>query len=52
MTVDGTWNLDIVTPLGMQRAVLELSTTKGALRGVARGEKVTGHRLARHQASR
>lgn len=35
----GTWNLVIGTPIGKQRAVLELSTQDGALRGVARDER-------------
>jgi hypothetical protein len=42
---DGTWHLVIDTPIGKQRATLELSTQDGLLRGVARdqrhGEEVT-----------
>jgi hypothetical protein len=36
MSVDGTWNLVIDTPIGRQHAVVELSTVDGVLRGVAR----------------
>ncbi len=39
MSVEGTWNLVVDTPLGKQRAVLELSTHDGVLRGVARDER-------------
>lgn len=37
--VAGTWNLVISTPIGKQRAVLDLSTQDGVLRGVARDER-------------
>ncbi|HEX6345224.1 hypothetical protein [Umezawaea sp.] len=44
MSVDGTWDLVVETPIGRQRATLELSTRDGVLRGVARdperGEEV------------
>jgi hypothetical protein len=54
--VDGTWDLVIETPIGTQRATVELSTADGVLRGVARdprhGDRVpladlalTGNRL-------
>jgi hypothetical protein len=36
MSVDGTWNLTINTPIGRQHAILELSTSDGVLSGVAR----------------
>ena len=55
-SAEGTWNLVIDTPIGKQRATLQLSTQDGVLRGVARdqrhGEEVPltdlvldGHRL-------
>ena len=37
MTVAGTWNLTIATPIGRQAVVLELSERDGALHGSARG---------------
>jgi hypothetical protein len=37
MSVEGTWQLVIATPIGRQDVVLELSTADGTLRGVARG---------------
>ncbi len=39
MSVEGTWNLVIATPIGAQRIVLELSTTDGVLHGVARDQR-------------
>jgi hypothetical protein len=39
VSVDGTWNLVIDTPIGKQRADLELSTVDGVLRGVARDQR-------------
>jgi hypothetical protein len=36
MSVEGTWNLTIDTPIGRQSADLMLSTVDGLLRGVAR----------------
>ncbi|AVZ74616.1 hypothetical protein SLUN_23035 [Streptomyces lunaelactis] len=38
MSVEGTWNLAIATPVGRQQAVLRLSIEGGVLRGVATGE--------------
>jgi len=38
MPVEGIWNLVIATPIGKQRAVLELTTVDGTLRGIARGD--------------
>jgi hypothetical protein len=38
MPVEGTWHLVISTPIGKQRADLELSTKDGALCGVARDQ--------------
>ncbi|WP_020668151.1 hypothetical protein [Amycolatopsis nigrescens] len=35
MTVDGTWNLTIATPIGRHDVVLELSTKDGVLQGSA-----------------
>jgi hypothetical protein len=37
--VAGTWDLVISTPIGKQRAVLELSDQHGVLRGVARDKR-------------
>jgi hypothetical protein len=34
-TVDGTWNTEIVTPMGQQSAVLELVTDGATLTGTA-----------------
>jgi hypothetical protein len=39
MSVDGTWQLVIDTPIGRQRAVLQLSTVDGVRHGVARDER-------------
>jgi hypothetical protein len=39
MSVDGTWQLVISTPIGKQHAALELSTKDGRLRGIARDQK-------------
>lgn len=36
VSVEGTWDLVISTPIGVQRAALELSTRDGVLHGVAR----------------
>lgn len=38
MTVAGTWNLTIATPIGTQRAILDLTETDQGLRGVARAD--------------
>ncbi|MFI0710473.1 hypothetical protein ACH4SK_07405 [Streptomyces inhibens] len=38
MSVEGTWNIVIATPVGQQQAVLRLFNEDGALRGVATGE--------------
>jgi hypothetical protein len=38
-SADGTWNLVIDTPIGKQRATLQLSTQDGVLRGVARDQR-------------
>ncbi|MGP8297247.1 hypothetical protein ACTPOK_04665 [Streptomyces inhibens] len=38
MSVEGTWNIVIATPIGQQQAVLRLFSEDGALRGVATGE--------------
>ena len=37
MTVTGTWNLTIKTPIGRQEVVLELAEVDGALQGTAIG---------------
>jgi hypothetical protein len=39
MSIDGTWHLVINTPIGQQRTTLEISTTDGVLRGVARDQR-------------
>ena len=36
MTVEGTWNLVIATPIGKQLATLELSREAGRLTGIAK----------------
>jgi hypothetical protein len=38
MSVEGTWNLVISTPIGKQRAILTLSMKDGVLSGVARDQ--------------
>jgi hypothetical protein len=38
MSVAGTWNLTIATPIGKQAVVLELSVEDETIRGVAKGE--------------
>ncbi|MGW5349739.1 hypothetical protein ACWERV_04350 [Streptomyces sp. NPDC004031] len=37
MSVEGTWNLSISTPIGKIKAVVELREHDGTLSGVARG---------------
>ncbi|MDH6285394.1 hypothetical protein ACNJ7E_06005 [Rhodococcus sp. NM-2] len=37
MSVDGTWNVVIATPIGKQRVELTFVTQDGELRGIARG---------------
>jgi hypothetical protein len=37
MSVEGTWDLSIATPIGTLAAVVELRDEQGALTGVARG---------------
>ncbi|MEO6085986.1 MAG: hypothetical protein ABIQ18_23035 [Umezawaea sp.] len=39
MSAEGTWELVVDTPIGRQRAVLELSTRDGVLHGVARDQR-------------
>jgi hypothetical protein len=39
MSVEGTWQLVISTPIGKQHAALELSTQDGVLHGTARDQK-------------
>ncbi|GAF44646.1 hypothetical protein [Rhodococcus wratislaviensis] len=38
MSVDGTWNVVIATPIGKQRVELTFVTQDGELRGTARGD--------------
>jgi hypothetical protein len=37
MSVEGTWNLSVSTPIGKIKAVVELAERGGILTGVARG---------------
>lgn len=37
MSVEGTWNLSVSTPIGKMKAVVELRDQDGILTGVARG---------------
>ncbi|MFE2015119.1 hypothetical protein [Streptomyces sp. NPDC059491] len=37
MSVEGTWNLSVSTPIGRIKAVVELRERDGVLTGVARG---------------
>ncbi|MGW7577199.1 hypothetical protein [Streptomyces sp. NPDC054765] len=37
MSVEGTWNLSIATPIGKMKAVVELREQDGVLTGVAHG---------------
>jgi hypothetical protein len=39
MSVEGSWNLVVSTPIGKQEAVLELSAKDGVLHGLAKGAK-------------
>jgi hypothetical protein len=41
MSIAGTWNLVIKTPIGQQRVALELTDENGTLSGVARGPQET-----------
>ncbi|MFI9616485.1 hypothetical protein ACIHCM_33190 [Streptomyces sp. NPDC052023] len=38
MTVEGTWEISIATPMGKQQAVLELTSEDGVLQGHAKGQ--------------
>ncbi|MCT7355849.1 hypothetical protein N4P33_27395 [Streptomyces sp. 15-116A] len=48
MSVEGTWNLSIATPLGTMNAVVELRRHNGVLTGTAHGagEEVPLHDVA------
>jgi hypothetical protein len=35
MTIDGTWKVTILTPIGKQSVVFEISTQQGLVRGTA-----------------
>jgi hypothetical protein len=37
MSITGAWNINIVTPIGTQYVVLELTEREGAVQGIARG---------------
>ncbi len=37
MSVAGSWNITIVTPIGKQSAVLELTESDGVIAGIAKG---------------
>jgi hypothetical protein len=39
MTPAGTWDLTIATPIGTQRATIQLSTTDGTLHGTAHDQR-------------
>jgi hypothetical protein len=39
MSVEGTWQLVIDTPIGKQQTIVELSAKDGALHGVARDQR-------------
>lgn len=41
MSIFGLWNLKIVTPIGTQNVVLELSEHNGTIQGFAKGDKET-----------
>lgn len=41
MSITGTWNVNIVTPIGTQHVLLELTEREGAVEGFARGEAET-----------
>ncbi|MGW4893056.1 hypothetical protein ACWEQL_12455 [Kitasatospora sp. NPDC004240] len=49
MSVEGTWNLSVRTPIGTIRAVVELRERDGVLAGTARGtgEEVPLREIAR-----
>ncbi|MFI8403667.1 hypothetical protein ACIGG5_25895 [Streptomyces sp. NPDC085463] len=49
MSVEGTWNLSVSTPIGTVKAVVELRERDAVLTGVAHGagEEVPLHDLAR-----
>lgn len=38
MSIEGTWNISLATPIGTKTAVLELSTQDGTLHGLSTGE--------------
>lgn len=59
MSVEGTWNLSISTPIGTIKAVVELRAPEGVLTGTAHGAgeevplrdiNLTGDRLTWNQA--
>ncbi|OLB78752.1 MAG: hypothetical protein AUI14_12370 [Actinobacteria bacterium 13_2_20CM_2_71_6] len=39
MSVEGSWNVVIDSPIGKQRAAVELSTMDGVLHGIARDQR-------------
>jgi hypothetical protein len=41
MSIAGTWNLEIATPLGKQTVVLELTEENGVITGIAKGTSET-----------
>ncbi|MGL5816812.1 MAG: hypothetical protein ACRCZD_02985 [Phycicoccus sp.] len=41
MNVDGTWDITITTPMGVQQASLELATADGVVTGVGRAMATT-----------
>ena len=38
MSIEGTWNISLATPIGTRTAVVELSTQDGTLHGLSTGE--------------
>ena len=41
MTLTGSWNISISTPIGTQFAILELTENEGVVEGMARGDAET-----------
>jgi hypothetical protein len=38
MSITGTWNVNIFTPVGIQSVVLELTESSGVVEGIAKGD--------------
>ena len=41
MSLTGSWNISISTPIGTQSAVLELTENEGVVEGIAKGDAET-----------